>query len=95
MFDQKVVLETEGLAQAIKSLAALSITPEQLKMVKVTDDRGVVQYVAPGLITRISETQSSMHGKEVFSTVRYINGDSCSIILPLGHLAQQLGLDKE
>ena len=56
MFDNNQVVDTKDLAKAIQALSALSVNEGQLKQVEVLEANGEVNYVAPGMITRIINT---------------------------------------
>src|SRR5690554_683836 len=92
MFDnisQKV--ETKDVADAIRAMAGMFMTEDQLTKKKIVDAQGKVEFLCPGLITRISPTKLYEPIREG-SAVFYVNGDKFSIDLTTEALSEQLGL---
>ncbi|KRW83647.1 hypothetical protein [Marinobacter sp. P4B1] len=86
---QKV--ETKDVAAAIRAIAGMLMTEDQLTKKKVVDAAGKMLLVCPGMITRIAPKtlyNPQREGVEVF----YVNGDRFSVDLTTEALAEQLGL---
>lgn len=92
MFDNTQIVETKDLAKAINSLLAMSLKPEQLTQIKVTEVNGDINYVAPGMITRILDTTLYNPGRKG-SWVHYITGENFKLDIPVEDLADQLKLE--
>lgn len=92
MFDNNQVVHTKDLAEAIKSLVAMSLKPEQLEQVKVKEINGVINYVAPGMITRILDT-GFYNPERRGSWIYYITGENFKLDVPVEDLASQLSLE--
>lgn len=93
MFDNNQVVDTKDLAKAIQALSALSVNEGQLKQVEVLVANGEVNYVAPGMITRIINTTFYNPEREA-SWVYYINGDHFKLDIPVKELAKQIKLEE-
>lgn len=92
MFDNTQIVETKDLAKAINSLLAMSLKPEQLTQIKVTEVNGDINYVAPGMITRILDT-TLYNPERKGSWIHYITGENFKLDIPVEDLADQLKLE--
>lgn len=91
MLDNHNVIDTKDLAKAVQSLLALSVQPDQLKLVSVREIDGDINYIAPGLITRIEEWEFYSPDRKG-SRIYYITGEAFTLDLPVENLAAQLNL---
>ena len=88
MFDNTQTVKTKEIADAIRALSGLFLTEKQLEKKKVTDRKGEISYICPGMITRILTSNDSQNNAQVF----YIDGSIFSIDLTPEELEQQFDI---
>lgn len=94
MFDNKQIVETKDVAEAIRALVGLAIKPDQLSKKKVVDRNQKSYFIAPGIITRIVP-KTFYNEQRTASSVVYLNGDTFDIDLTPEDLANELGITTE
>ena len=80
MFDNTQTVHTKDLAAAVRALSGLFLNEKQLTKKQITDDKGEVHIICPGMITRIRPVklyEPLRNGSEVF----YVNGERFTIDL--------------